>query len=202
MNNIILTSSGFSNPEIAKKVEKYFDGKSSDKEVAIITTASEDKEKNEFAILAYSQFREMGFENVIFFDIEKQNPRELSDFDIIYVNGGNTYYLLDQVKKSGFDSVVKEFLRKGGLYIGVSAGSIIAGPSIEILNYTKGDPNLIGITDYSAMALVQKSIVPHYMENKEKAILEYEEVSRTEVARLADGMALIGNMNIEFNLLK
>ena len=202
MNNIILTSSGFSNPEIMKKVEEYFDEKLSDKKVAIITTASEDKEKNEFAILAYSQFREMGLENVIFFDIEKQNPRELSDFDIIYVNGGNTYYLLDWTRKSGFDSVVKEFLQKSGLYIGVSAGSIVAGPSIEILNYTKGDLNSIGITDYSAMALVRKSIVPHYTEIREKAILEYEEESGIEVVRLADGMALIGSADGDFDVIK
>jgi len=202
MNNIILTSSGFSNPEIMKKVEEYFDEKLSDKKVAIITTASEDKEKNEFAILAYSQFREMGLENVIFFDIEKQNPRELSDFDIIYVNGGNTYYLLDWTRKSGFDSVVKEFLQKGGLYIGVSAGSIIAGPSIEILNYTKGDPNLIGLTDLSAMGLTSSVIEPHYTRESEGAVLEYEKESGEEVIRLTDGMAWAGSFGGEFYLIK
>lgn len=202
MNNIILTSSGFSNPAIMNRVEEFFGGDLGGKKVAIVTTASEDKEKNEFAVLAYSQLSEMGFGSVIFFDIERQNPQELIDFDVIYVNGGNTYYLLYWTKKSGFDGVVKEFLRGGGLYIGVSAGSLIAGISIEVLNYTKGDPNSIELKDFSAMKFIQKAIKPHYMQESEEAISEYEKASGVEVVRLADGMALIGEDGGEFYLMK
>ena len=202
MNNIILTSSGFSNPAIMNRVEEFFGGDLSGKKVAIITTASEDKEKNEFAVLAYSQLNRMGFGDVIFFGIEKQNPQELMAFDIIYVNGGNTYYLLYWTKKNGFDRVAKEFLRGGGLYIGVSAGSLIAGVSIEVLNYTKGDPNWIGLKDFSAMELTQRAIEPHYTQESEEAILKYQKASGVEVVRLADGMALVGEDGGEFHLMK
>jgi len=202
MNNIILTSSGFSNPGIAKKIDDFFSGDLRDRKVAIITTASEDKEKNEFAVLALSQLREMGFGDVIFFDIEKQDPQELLDYDVVYVNGGNTYYLLYWTKKSGFDIVVKKLLQKGGLYIGVSAGSIIAGPSIEVVNYTKGDPNEIGLTDFFAMNLVQKAIKPHYANESEDTVLAYEKASGVEVVRLADGMALVGEVGERFDLIK
>lgn len=160
------------------------------------------KEKNEFAVLAFSQLKGMGFGDVIFFDLEKQDPQELLDFEVVYVNGGNTYYLLHWTKKSGFDIVIKEFLQKGGLYIGVSAGSIIAGPSIEVLNYTKGDPNTIGLKDFSAMKLIQKAIEPHYTQEGEEAILAYEKASGIEAVRLADGMALVGEMGEEFDLIK
>lgn len=202
MKNIFLTSSGFSNPAIMDRVEEFFGGNLGDKKVAILTTASEDKEKNEFAVLAFSQLKGMGFGDVIFFDLEKQDPQELLDFEVVYVNGGNTYYLLHWTKKSGFDIVIKEFLQKGGLYIGVSAGSIIAGPSIEVLNYTKGDPNTIGLKDFSAMKLIQKAIEPHYTQEGEEAILAYEKASGIEAVRLADGMALVGEMGEEFDLIK
>jgi len=202
MKNIFLTSSGFSNPAIMDWVEEFFGGDLGDKKAAIITTASEDKEKNAFAVLAFSQFKEMGFGDVTFFDLEKQDPQELLDFEVVYVNGGNTYYLLHWTKKSGFDIVIKEFLQKGGLYVGVSAGSLIAGVSIEILNYTKGDPNTIGLKDFSAMKLTQKAIEPHYTQEGEEAILAYEKASGIEVVRLADGMALIGGVGGGFDLMK
>ena len=55
---------------------------------------------------------------------------DISRFDYIYLSGGNTSYLLQQSQKSGFISLIKELVQdKGRVYIGTSAGSIIAGPS-------------------------------------------------------------------------
>lgn len=203
MKNIILTSTGFENPEIMKKVQEFFGDNIRKKRVAIITTASIDKEKNEFAALAYSQFFDMGLESVVFFDIEMQNPEELLQFDVIYVNGGNTYFLLHWAKKSGFDRVAIEFVRRGGLYIGVSAGSLIAGPSIEVINYTGGDENSVGLKDFSGFGFINKAVVPHYdREVDEKAILKYEKLSGLKVARLTDKEALFGGVAEEFYLIK
>ncbi len=201
MENIILTSSGFSNPRIMDRVKGYFDGDTHKKKVAIVTTASEDKERNEFAVLAKFQFKEAGFGETAFFDIEKQDPEDLREFDVIYVNGGNTYYLLRWTKKSGFDYVLGKFVGNGGLYIGVSAGSIIAGPSIKVLDYTKGDPNGIGLTDLSAMGFISKAIVPHYEMHDEKAVVAYEKESGVEVVRLRDGIALVGAAGGKFELI-
>lgn len=192
MKNIILTSTGFENPEIMEVVKDFWRNDVADKKVAIITTASEEKEENEFAVLARSQFFEMGFESVIFFDIEIQSPEELAGFDVIYVNGGNTYFLLHWAKKSGFDKLIVDFVGRGGLYVGVSAGSLIAGNSIEVLDYVGGDENLIGLRDLSGVGLLEYTIRPHYDKEKmEQAILEYEKNSDVEVMRFADGEAVI-----------
>jgi dipeptidase E len=204
MNNIILTSTGFSNPKILKEAKRFFGSDISvlpDKKAAIITTASADKEKNEFALLAYSHLSDMGFGEVAFFDFERDYARELLDFDLVFVNGGNTYYLLDWIRKSNFDETIKEFLEKGGLYIGVSAGSIVAGPSIEILNFTGGDENAVGLMDFSGLGLIDRSIMPHYTKEREAAIEKYEEASGVEVIRLADGMAAIGAAGGDFYIL-
>jgi dipeptidase E len=184
------------------RVREYFGGDTHKKKAAIITTASEDKERNEFAVLARFQFKEAGFGETAFFDIEKQDPEELRDFDVIYVNGGNTYYLLYWTKKSGFDFVLRKFVTNGGLYVGVSAGSIIAGPSIEVLDYTKGDPNDINFTDLSGMGFISQAIIPHYEMHDEKAITAYEKKSGVEVVRLRDGIALLGAAGGGFELIR
>lgn len=58
-----------------------------------------------------------------------QLKNDLQIYDFIYLSGGNTPYLLEQSQKSGFLSLVKDFVYKEGkTYIGTSAGSIITGP--------------------------------------------------------------------------
>lgn len=59
-----------------------------------------------------------------------QLETDLNEFDYIYLSGGNTAYLLEQSQKSGFVSLIKELVQKGKIYIGTSAGSIIAGPRL------------------------------------------------------------------------
>lgn len=66
-------------------------------------------------------------------DLEKESRetlvQKISGADIVYVEGGNTFYLLKYVRESGFLQVIKKFLENGGVYVGVSAGSMIAGPN-------------------------------------------------------------------------
>ena len=60
-----------------------------------------------------------------------QLETDLNQFDYIYMSGGNTAYLLEQSQKSGFISVIQDLIKnKGKIYIGTSAGSIIAGPKL------------------------------------------------------------------------
>lgn len=73
--------------------------------------------------------------NVTDYTITGKNRRQLetdlSKFKFIYLSGGNTGYLLGQSQKGGFASLIKELiLKKNKIYIGTSAGSIIAGPRL------------------------------------------------------------------------
>ena len=83
--------------------------------------------------------------------------------DVIYVQGGSPYYLLKHVKESRFDKVVKDLVNKGILYIGASAGSYIACPTIEQALWKKPKRNRHGLTDKEpAMGLAPFLIVAHY----------------------------------------
>jgi len=83
---------------------------------------------------------------------------DLGEFDYIYLSGGNTAYLLDQSHKSGFMSLIKELVQeKGKVYIGTSAGSIIAGPKLS--EYLDQIPELENRVGYGFVNFI---LVPHW----------------------------------------
>lgn len=133
--------------------------------IAHITTAS--KIENNLGYLEKENLimREVGF-NVENIDIEGKNENELRALlgykDIIYVQGGNTFYLLKHARASGFDKVVKELIKKGVIYVGVSAGSYIACPTIEMANWKHPDKNTVRLTDLKGLNLVPFLLSVHF----------------------------------------
>ena len=105
---------------------------------------------------------------------------------MIYVCGGNTFYLLHKIKKIKFDEKIKNMVKKGIVYVGVSAGTIIAGPNIEISGL---DENDIKLKDLTGLNLTDKIISPHYGINKEEIIENFEKENKKKVIRLKDNQA-------------
>lgn len=95
----------------------------------------------------------------------------LNDVDLIYIAGGYTYYLLEQIRNTGFDTVLAKFMERGGLYVGASAGALIAGPDIEpcsSLDDPKYGPSL---TSTKGIGLIDIVPMPHYdMSERSSAI--------------------------------
>ena len=60
----------------------------------------------------------------------------IQDSEGIYVHGGNTFYLLQEMQRVGFKEIVSSYLQSGRPYIGSSAGSLVAGPRIDIIAST------------------------------------------------------------------
>lgn len=106
----------------------------------------------------------MGF-SVSDYDLKGQDIKslrqDLSQFQVIFVSGGNTFYLLSEVLKSGFDVVIKELLNKNVVYIGSSAGSMLMGPDLNHLT-TVDHPEVVReLTDYTCLNLIKERILPH-----------------------------------------
>jgi dipeptidase E len=96
---------------------------------------------------------------------QEQLQSELSGMDAIFVSGGNTYYLLDHVVKSGFGTLVKDLVKKGVVYIGSSAGSALACPTIEHIE-DFDDKSIVNLSSYEGLGLTQTLLLPHYGEAK------------------------------------
>lgn len=162
---LFLTSNGIFGALRDEDREVFFDlvGKPpSDIRVALIPTAGYPLIKQEYILAAINVFGGYGMA-VEIVDLKEKDERTLGDklatADAIYVNGGNTYWLLHWVRKSGFGKVIHQLLDQGKVYVGVSAGTIIACPDIREIGDSE---NVTGMEDTSGLGLVEFAISPHY----------------------------------------
>ncbi len=135
------------------------------KKVVFIPTASL-HEKFAFYVAADRKaLQELG---MIVEDLEIANTsseeiaKTITRADYIFVSGGNTYFLLQELKRKGADKMIVEHINKGKLYIGTSAGSVLLSKDIGYIQYmdtTDAAPDLNG--DYTALSVVDFYIVPH-----------------------------------------
>lgn len=86
--------------------------------------------------------------------------QKLSGFDIVYVGGGNTFYLLEKMKACDFSSALNDFFNRGGLYIGSSAGAVVCAHDIGYIA-PMDDPSAANLQDYKGLCLVDRPVVPH-----------------------------------------
>ena len=193
MKKTILSSHGFKkNITLRKKIFELLPVKSKKLSVVIITTASDEwKEKNKNAVIAKQEFENMGFKEVDFLDVEFENPDILKNYDVIFINGGNPFYLLFHLKKSGADKIIKELIEKEVVVIGVSGGGLVLGPNIDIVNYFDKKSNIVNLRDLSGLSVTDVIIYPHYTEDVEDKIKEFEAEFNCKVKRLDDRQSIV-----------
>lgn len=124
---ILLTSTGFDNPKLKKLFMTRIRYPKRTK-VLFIPTAANDKESRSILPACIDEIVKCGIdgENIIWYNLDGSIPKkELEKYDVIYVAGGSETHLLKAVKKDNFGRVIKAVLDKGGVYVGVSAGSMI-----------------------------------------------------------------------------
>jgi len=191
MKTMLLTSAGMN---IKEEIFKILLKPMNQIKIAHIITASKPEKDISYLDRDKKAMIDVGFlvEDI---DIEGKNKEELrkilKDKDIIYVQGGNTFYLLKQIKESGFDKVIKELIEKGVIYIGVSAGSIIAGPTIETAKWGGADTNDVGLVDLDGLNLVPFLIIVHYNSKNQSIIQKQIKNSKYPVRALTDDQAIL-----------
>lgn len=196
---LILTSQGIQ-PELKDMFLANLIKSPSETSVAFITTAAYGEEKDPQWLNVYRiQLRQFGITDIRDVDIKDmksaQLERVLRDRDIIFVNGGNTFYLLKYVRESGFDKLLPKLLGEGKIYIGVSAGSYIPCPTIEAAVWKNPDRNKVGLKDLTGLNLVPFLITAHF-EEKYRAIVEKaSRNTKYPVVALRDTQAILVDGN-------
>jgi dipeptidase E len=98
--------------------------------------------------------------------LQEHSPAELASADLLFVGGGNTFRLLDQVRRHRFVTAVRDYVAAGGAYYGGSAGAVLAGTDVTIARGL--DDNEVGLTDLSALGLVPEfTVLPHFTRDQE-----------------------------------
>ena len=164
MKNMILTSSLYESIELVKK---FLDKNTESKKILFIPTATNIDEYKKYIHLTQKAFEDFGYE-VENFDVsifsEEIAKEKLSEAKIIFISGGNTFYLLQELKRKNLIPYLKERIENGLLYIGESAGSVIAAPDIEYASIVDDKTLATELNDYTGLNLVDFYIVPHFEE--------------------------------------
>jgi len=184
---LLLTSTGLTNENIKNFFVSQFDRL--DNKTACVVTSARSKEEQFYVDESLKELSDLGIK-VTELNIAKNDSfPNLEEFDIYYVCGGNTFYILDRMRKTGMDKILIDAINSEKFYLGVSAGSIITGSDIEEAGL--GDPNDVNLKDLTGFNLVPYIVTPHYNHKEEKVVEEFKEKREGEpVIAITDDQAV------------
>lgn len=131
------------------------------KRVAFVPFAAVSYPMDEYARITQGAFAEMGHE-LFSLHAETDKVKALANADVIAVGGGNSFQLLRTLYSTELLRAIRVKVLGGTPYIGWSAGSNVACPSIMTTN----DMPITEVPTLRAMGLVPFQINPHYTERK------------------------------------
>ncbi|MFK7933535.1 MAG: Type 1 glutamine amidotransferase-like domain-containing protein [Saprospiraceae bacterium] len=157
---LFLSSKSLINEEITTH---FLDFVAGNRNAAIITTAAQKyKERNHNIIQLREKLIQLGFQ-VQYIDIEFESPKQLLDFDVVIISGGNPYYLLYHLKKNKVDEVLNKIIERDIPVMGISAGGLVLTQDLAIIDRLTPAMNAeVKLLDKSGLGFIAEVIVPHY----------------------------------------
>lgn len=192
---LLLTSAGWwKTPKIGKEFLKLVNKKPSEIRIFLVITPTKYLKRNKYILRQFKQFKGINIpkQNIIFFQLNRKvKEDDLKNIDVIFVFGGNTFEYLDRIKKTGLDKMIKSFIKRGGVYLGLSAGSYVACPTIEAATWKHADRNTVGLKDLRGLNLVPFLITAHFEEELRFIIEEAAKNTKYQVIAMADNQAVL-----------
>lgn len=160
---LFLTSAGLSNQKLVKAFEDLVNPSGDKIKIAFIPTAANvEVGDKDWLIEDYSNLKKQGYMvdivDISAIDKDIWQPR-LDEANVLFLGGGNTFHLMRWVEKSGLKELLPKYLQDK-VYVGISAGSCIAGPTIY-----NSVQNLFGekyeLKIERGLELVDFQLIPH-----------------------------------------
>ena len=149
-------------------------------------------DQDDYAARTRERFARMSYE-VDSLHVVSDPRGAIQSAQAILIGGGNTFRLLKKLNDADVFSVIRERVHEGMPFMGASAGSNVAGPTIRTTN----DMPIVQPPSFDALDLVPFQINPHYMdpepgsrhmgETREERILQFLEENDTPVVGLREG---------------
>lgn len=149
-------------------------------------------DRNAYAVKAKERFMSMGFSLQSVHDADNP-PEAVASADAFFIGGGNTFRLLKALQDLELIEAIRRKVTSGTPYIGSSAGSNVAGPTIK----TTKDMPIVQPRSFDALGLVPFQISPHFLdpdpnsthmgETQEQRILQFLEENETPVVGMREG---------------
>jgi dipeptidase E len=192
---LLLTSAGVSTKAISEELAKLAERPLAGLKVVFIPTAADTYDDKWFVDKDRDQLIALGMK-VDFYDIKAKNPEKLAfdlrGYDIIFVGGGNTFYLLEKFLETGADKVIKDLINQGVIYIGSSAGSVLVGLSLKPIISSDDPKQAPSLKTVDGLKWVDFVVLPHAKEG------EYDEVikefgSKFKLIPITNDQAIVVN---------
>jgi dipeptidase E len=132
------------------------------------------------------RYAEIGYELQSVHEV-KDPVAALHNADAVAVGGGNTFHLLETMYANNLVQPMRELVEAGLPYMGWSAGSNVACPTIKTTN----DMPIVQPRSFDALAVVPFQINPHYTD---KVLPEHQGETRAD--RLAEFIEVNRNVNV------
>lgn len=149
------------------------------------------KDRAAYGRAAAERFGREGYE-VAVLTPDAAGRSALGAAEAVFTGGGNTFRLLRTLRRSGLLEAIAARARAGMPYMGASAGTNVAGPTIRTTN----DMPIVEPGSFDAMGLVPFQINPHYLdpatgsthmgETREQRLIEFLEENETPVVGLRE----------------
>ena len=152
-------------------------------------------ERDKYAATAQARFEKMGCE-LTSIHTAASPVQAVKETEAMFIGGGNTFRLLKALYDFDLLDVIRERVDAGMPYIGSSAGSNMACPTIKTTN----DMPIVQPPSFDALGLVSFQINPHYIdtdlnskhmgETREERLIQFLEENNTPVVALREGAML------------
>jgi dipeptidase E len=125
--------------------------------------------------------------------LDKSAAGILEHAQAVFIGGGNTFRLVHGLQQTGIMRLIRKRVQEGMPYLGASAGTNVAAPTIRTTN----DMPIVQPASFDALGLIPFQINPHYVdpepgsihmgETREQRLLEYLEENERPVVGLREG---------------
>ena len=147
-------------------------------------------------------FEDMGMQ-VVSFDLKGKSEQEveevIADAALIYGGPGNTFYLLEHMNNCNFQKLLERKLDQGCIYLGSSAGSIVASPDIGFIS-PMDDPSRANLQDTTGLNFIDFLFLPHLdhpeMGEDAKTIIRQHDCKSQTLLALNDDQAVFVNNKV------
>lgn len=198
MKKIFLASSFV---DVADLFVKFCEEKCAGKTVTFIPTASLVEDVNFYVDAGKKALEKCGLivdELEISTATKEKIESTIQNNDCIYVSGGNTFFLLQELKRTGADKIISEHINSGKIYIGESAGSIVLSCNIEYVKDMDDFTAAPNIGTFSSLGMIDFYPVPHhtnfpFKESVENIISSYE--GKIDLCPISNSQAIVVHGN-------
>ncbi|MBQ3140914.1 MAG: Type 1 glutamine amidotransferase-like domain-containing protein [Clostridia bacterium] len=180
MAKLILSSRDFQNEVTAACIRRNLPKPIEECRVLFFPNEKADEERlrgnkyrNRLARFGFSR------DNVTVFNYYAPPAVDPTAVDAVYIGGGNTFGTLRRIREANAEPLIMDCLAAGAVYVGGSAGAHIA--SADITHVQRYDTDTFGVTDFSALHLLDAILICHYGEPRRA---HYEQLLRQSPYRV------------------